>query len=136
MYSACMLQSLFLSLWYFISVSTVCIPSNKRIHISYSVDTLFYTLIVAIYLPLFCCNYNCFTVKALNRMKTSHQLSRTEYIDAINKYPKTIEARYEVGEVLGKGGYATGTYTTYDVCCVVPTHMTVIRHCFYCLPAV
>jgi hypothetical protein len=43
-------------------------------------------------------------------MKTHHQLSRSEYIDGINRYPKDINARYEIGEILGKGGYATGTW--------------------------
>ena len=42
-------------------------------------------------------------------MKVQHQLSRSEYIEAMNnKYPKEVEARYTVGEVLGRGGYATG----------------------------
>lgn len=49
------------------------------------------------------------TVKALNRMKVQHRLSRSEYIETMNnKYPKEVEARYTVGEVLGRGGYATG----------------------------
>lgn len=48
------------------------------------------------------------TVKAVNRMKTKQPLSRTEYIDSISKYPKTVEARYELSEILGKGGYAIG----------------------------
>jgi hypothetical protein len=41
-------------------------------------------------------------------MKIQHQLSRSEYIDCISRYPKDIHARYEMGEILGKGGYATG----------------------------
>lgn len=43
-------------------------------------------------------------------MKIKHQLTRTEYIDAVSKYPKEVDARYVTGEVLGRGGYATGMF--------------------------
>jgi calcium/calmodulin-dependent protein kinase I len=35
-----------------------------------------------------------------------HHLTRSEYIDAANKFPKEIDARYELGDVIGRGGYA------------------------------
>lgn len=41
-------------------------------------------------------------------MKIKHQLTRTEYIEAANKLPREVDARYVRGEVLGRGGYATG----------------------------
>jgi hypothetical protein len=55
-------------------------------------------------------------VRALNRMKFQHTLSRSEYIDSINKWPMDVSARYDLGQILGRGGYATGQCAWYALC--------------------
>jgi hypothetical protein len=49
-------------------------------------------------------------------MKFQHTLSRSEYIDSINKWPMDVSARYDLGQILGRGGYATGECAWYALC--------------------
>lgn len=57
-------------------------------------------------------------VRAVNRMKMQHQLTRSEYIEAMNRYPRDISARYELGEILGRGGYAVGKLQLIASICI------------------
>ena len=51
-------------------------------------------------------------------MKIQHQLTRSEYIEAMNRYPRDISARYELGEILGRGGYAVGKLQLIASICI------------------